>query len=1204
MLNNPLRISGPRHAKLNQIREHSLKDAVADSDDDDDINLVNDSERSSENDMDVTDDSDDSVDLRERMPLIKRVQSERALQTPHNPSNGYLSTTPPSTTIKKRISPVLVSSVTGVTAPPLVSISAPPTNPPLQSSTPISQTSTTTVHTKAPADDIPSSGTPPSPATHRRTIAPTLVQDHTDRTEPAPKHPSSRKDRKGTYLPQMGLTLARIFYNQDGTRLESESDSDDWTIRPTPAQRQSMQSGYKCLVQQNLKRIFREPPIFDIPEHTIYAPLKRKDRNVPVTVVSKSRASPTISTSTWDQMFQELASSTVRVELRADDMTSFDFKAATKGHAKTRNQSAVQKGDDFLYPIYGESDASAYTTDEELHKQVAKEERESMKQESKAMKPRPKRRPLPIADVEQLVSQYVKDRGDRWRRIEQPRLVSKRQKVYDAPNGRKFELDLLRKEIDQLKEKRLLDATGAMMTTTYHTAAEVLRACKALDHTIDLISLDQWKVEVLNGPNPHLDPPHIETTPAYSPKGAPKANRTRMASIDPEEQRQRELDRAFIEDDINIDNSDDSAAESEYGTAEDIDMEDADVPSEPDLIKEPPVEQSRTPLKEGQSPSKKDRKYLTGAGIDSPQDDAVKKRKTRDSSPIESIAKKPRDYSSMDVIVIEDEDVNNDAMASPNEDATVPTSIPGRHKVNVKTDRPEQPLSRQASKKVSRDDQSPLKSSGSEDTSTVDKKRVRESNYNSPQFELGKEKDPSSWSSRRRRQKNDTAMDVDPQPSQAGEPKPTPRKEMETPNWMELLDLDTLPEQLRAFRRYKSRAQRVPDMEPLLSAYQEFIEWIELDVEDNLSVRKFISWKRQGHTTNEYRKQAVLAAKELAEKEETERREKEQRDRDRKDKERRGKARHEKEKEKEAEEERANETSSQQQSSSTSGETPSGRQRSILSIEDDTEDDEVLMTGKSEILEIDEVMMEGKTEIHEAGKGKGTSHGIVRKRRKDDAGSSDSDSSDSEPIFKKRARPAHRFGDTDDDRGSNSDSDPGPIRARPPRAALSTKDEAEHVLRIRKDAEKNELELQKRIKDQERRGQIQSTMTASGPGAILINRGHKKTEKSVPIPDFLLEHLKPHQIDGIVFMWKNVVMFDNGCILAHSMGLGKTFQVISFVYILLREIHAGNKDIPKKLRVRIYFLCCFAFESIKLLVTAINIPSVLFCSCGCNRPGE
>lgn len=1145
MLSSPLRISGPRVAKFNPIREHPLRDAVAGSDDNDDISLMDDSERSSDNDVDVSDDSDDSIDIKERIPLSQRVQKfGRAPQTlPHNFLNGSLSTTPP-TTIKKRISPILVSAATSVTPQPLVSTSTPPADLSRQPSTPsLHRASGASVHTMS--SNTPQSLTSPSPTHQSKTIVPTLIQYQTDHTPQFSKHSSPRKDRKGSYLPQMGLTLARIFYNQDGTRLDSESDSEDWTIRPTFTQRRSMQPGYKRLVQQNLKRIFRDPPIFDLPEHTVYAPLKRKDKNVPVTVVAKSKVSPKITTSTWDQIFQELASSTVRVELQADDMTSFDFKAATKGLTKKSEQPAVQKEDDFLYPVYGESDASAYTTDEELYKQVAKEEHESMKRKSKTMNSRPKRRPLPGADVDQLVSQYIVDRTDRWSRTELPKLVSKRQKIYDAANGKEFELDLLRREIDQLTDKRLQDATGAMMRTTYHSAAEVLRACKALDATVDLICLDRWKVGVLAGPDPRLDPPLIETKPAYSPKGVPKA-KTRKPSIDPEEQKQRDLDRAFIVDDnTSMGISDDSGVESEYGTPEeDIDMEEPDVSSEPE-IKEP-VPQSRATPEEEQEPSEKDKENPSDT---IPQDDVVKKRKKRDASPIESTAKKPRDYSGMDIIVIDDEDGNNDTIASPNEDATVPTSIIN-HKTSIKTESSEYSLLRVATEKIPRDDQA-----GDSD---------RQSSRSTPQFDADREMYKSH--KRRSNRKKDDSMDVDPQPS--GEPKPTPRKEMETPNWVELLDLDTLPEQLRAFRRNRCRLQRFPEMEPLLSAFQEYTEWIELDVEDNLSISRFIAWKRLGHTTNEYRKQAAVAAKALAEKEDKERRDKEQRDRERKDEERREKARREKEKESE----QGNEASSQQASSS--GRKNHGTQRSSHSIDDDTEDDEVLLTGKSEILEVDEVMMEGKTEIHETGSG---TNGGTRKRRKDDAGSSSS-GSDSEPIFKKRARPARRFGDTDES-GSDSDSDTGPTRTRLPKAALSMKDEAEHVLRIRRDAAKNELELQKRIKEQELRGHIQLDMNPSAPGAVLINRGHKKTEKSVPIPEFLLEHLKPHQVDGIVFMWKNVVMFDNGCILAHSMGLGKTFQVISFIYILLREIQAGNKDIPKKLRVGFFLmLSCLGRE--------------------------
>ncbi|OLY80789.1 Protein CHROMATIN REMODELING 20 [Smittium mucronatum] len=79
---------------------------------------------------------------------------------------------------------------------------------------------------------------------------------------------------------------------------------------------------------------------------------------------------------------------------------------------------------------------------------------------------------------------------------------------------------------------------------------------------------------------------------------------------------------------------------------------------------------------------------------------------------------------------------------------------------------------------------------------------------------------------------------------------------------------------------------------------------------------------------------------------------------------------------------------------------------------------------------------------------------------------------------------------------------------------------------------------------------------------ILVNPGHSKSEADVFIPEFLGKWLKPHQIEGIQFMWRNVVMFhkgyensqQHGCVIAHAMGLGKTLQVITFVYTLLNAI--------------------------------------------------
>ncbi|XP_028849328.1 helicase ARIP4-like isoform X2 [Denticeps clupeoides] len=82
-------------------------------------------------------------------------------------------------------------------------------------------------------------------------------------------------------------------------------------------------------------------------------------------------------------------------------------------------------------------------------------------------------------------------------------------------------------------------------------------------------------------------------------------------------------------------------------------------------------------------------------------------------------------------------------------------------------------------------------------------------------------------------------------------------------------------------------------------------------------------------------------------------------------------------------------------------------------------------------------------------------------------------------------------------------------------------------------------------------------------GHVLVNINHPANESDLYLAPQLARAIKPHQIDGVRFLYDNVVesleRYKNssgfGCILAHSMGLGKTLQVISFIDILLR--HTG-----------------------------------------------
>ncbi|XP_040214684.1 helicase ARIP4 isoform X2 [Rana temporaria] len=83
-------------------------------------------------------------------------------------------------------------------------------------------------------------------------------------------------------------------------------------------------------------------------------------------------------------------------------------------------------------------------------------------------------------------------------------------------------------------------------------------------------------------------------------------------------------------------------------------------------------------------------------------------------------------------------------------------------------------------------------------------------------------------------------------------------------------------------------------------------------------------------------------------------------------------------------------------------------------------------------------------------------------------------------------------------------------------------------------------------------------------GQVLVNINHPPMEKDIFLAPQLARAVKPHQIGGIRFLYDNLVesldRFSSssgfGCILAHSMGLGKTLQVISFLDVLFQHTSA------------------------------------------------
>uniref|UniRef100_A0A6P5JWM7 Transcriptional regulator ATRX-like n=1 Tax=Phascolarctos cinereus TaxID=38626 RepID=A0A6P5JWM7_PHACI len=80
---------------------------------------------------------------------------------------------------------------------------------------------------------------------------------------------------------------------------------------------------------------------------------------------------------------------------------------------------------------------------------------------------------------------------------------------------------------------------------------------------------------------------------------------------------------------------------------------------------------------------------------------------------------------------------------------------------------------------------------------------------------------------------------------------------------------------------------------------------------------------------------------------------------------------------------------------------------------------------------------------------------------------------------------------------------------------------------------------------------------------LVLDEDEETKEPLVQIHKNLVTKLKPHQIDGVQFMWdcccESVIQRKkspgSGCILAHCMGLGKTLQNYGYSFLNDQDFH-------------------------------------------------
>uniref|UniRef100_A0A674JXK6 Transcriptional regulator ATRX n=1 Tax=Terrapene triunguis TaxID=2587831 RepID=A0A674JXK6_9SAUR len=192
-------------------------------------------------------------------------------------------------------------------------------------------------------------------------------------------------------------------------------------------------------------------------------------------------------------------------------------------------------------------------------------------------------------------------------------------------------------------------------------------------------------------------------------------------------------------------------------------------------------------------------------------------------------------------------------------------------------------------------------------------------------------------------------------------------------------------------------------------------------------------------------------------------------------------------------------------------------------------------------------MSDGESEEEKKGKSKDTKEGKRRNRRKG-------------TKFKCLCGRMYFNSEDEDDNDSKS---PGKGRKKIRKILKDDKLRTET-----QNALKEEEERRKRIAEREREREklrevieIEDASPLKCPitTKLVLDEDEETKEPIVQVHRNIVTKLKPHQVDGVQFMWdcccesvkKTKKSAGSGCILAHCMGLGKTLQVVSFLHTVL-----------------------------------------------------
>ncbi|KAH6850203.1 SNF2 family N-terminal domain-containing protein [Chaetomium sp. MPI-CAGE-AT-0009] len=152
-----------------------------------------------------------------------------------------------------------------------------------------------------------------------------------------------------------------------------------------------------------------------------------------------------------------------------------------------------------------------------------------------------------------------------------------------------------------------------------------------------------------------------------------------------------------------------------------------------------------------------------------------------------------------------------------------------------------------------------------------------------------------------------------------------------------------------------------------------------------------------------------------------------------------------------------------------------------------------------------------------------------------------------------------------------SSSDDMTVPSTKKRRRRKRRDANAHNLRVG-NVKRNE-EFERRTREL-REKLAQHGSVSSKHARLIVNETKESDDQAlIYINDHIGSKIKDHQIDGVRFMWNQVVVESSlrqGCLLAHTMGLGKTMQVITLLVVIAESSASPDESkrsqIPESLR--------------------------------------